>query len=140
MKPFLILGPLGESFELTSFDKFLDEYEPLGYTVPAVQAAQYEVPDIAAIKAEREAQASQQVIDLTKLSRADLEAEAVKAGIENPASFPNKGALVDAIAASFDTGEHDEPGTGDLPVVVEIDAELIADFGDVGDDTEPGQE
>ena len=50
---FLIRGPEGQEFELTSVDAFLDEYEPKGFAVVTEPPTGYDVPDVKAVKAER---------------------------------------------------------------------------------------
>jgi hypothetical protein len=69
--------------------------------------------------------------ELEGMSRADLDTQAAAAGIEDPASLPNKDAVIQAIL--------DADGAGVEPLAAPVAADLIAALDDFTSDLGPGQ-
>lgn len=100
---FLIVGPLGEQYELTDASngqdpvrRFLDEYAPQGFTVLAPQPTGYDTPEVEAPNPQA-------------MSRAELDDYAAKAGIADPASFPSKRALLTVLLQAQHGAPETEP-------------------------------
>lgn len=115
-KPFLILGPQGEEYELTDPAFFVSEYKPRGFVIHAKQPTGYAapvLPDDAAVVAVEPDQAPE--LDLEKMTREQLDTYAESLGIESPDKLPNKPAVIEAIQAktASDGTEGNDDANGD---------------------------
>lgn len=98
-QPFLIEGPEKQRYELTDIDYFVSHYKPQGYRIVDPAPTGYVVPELSSAKAEKPPGVIVNGVNLSAMTRTELNAFAAEHGVPDADKFPNKDALIEAIEA-----------------------------------------